>query len=142
MDEKNKKFSSKIDSVIKTFDFENPSDASIERVITAIIESIEENGNLFIPIDLIGESSSPDDVVEYKMTSLNFENFTFFPAYTNKFLLPNDESGRYLEMDIVSLLKEVIEFEYVDGIVLNPWSNRFYLHKETIKIMLDEMLKL
>lgn len=138
MSHQQNKVSKELDKAVKKFNHEEPTEQSVQKVLDALVPSMMEDGTLFIPINIIKELKEKD-IVEYQMFSLNFEGLEYFPAYTNQNLIPLDENFNYLESKTIDFLEDCVSFGEMGGIILNPWTNRFYLPMDTVKTLIKEI---
>ena len=82
-----------------------------------------------------------DDKLEYRIRVLNNENEVFYPAFDSLDDLKRGDKTSAIHIAAKTFLGMVHKDERMNGIVLNPWSNHFFLYQDTIQLLLERIQK-
>lgn len=127
----------RLERALSNYDVANPTELIINKISSGIIERIRRDECFFIPVCISEPLQEDSDSAEYSMCSIDLDDgIEVFPVYSNLDQAPEDQEGDHiftLEKPVHALFKDVLEFDDIDGIVIDPWSeHRFYLTMEAI----------
>lgn len=110
---------------------ENPCQENIDEFIKVLQERMIEKGKLLIPVekDEYGEESI--------RTISNDEGVCNMVAFTEEEEMYGGPHTEVSPCDIGVYLEKVIDNDVVEGLVINPWGQAFFMTKQLIQIILE-----
>ena len=112
-------------------------------VLDCIVESVAAGDTWNVPVQVIEDGMNETDFREgwileklpafYKQTIRNRDDEELFSAFTNETLVNKiDEDGTYISVKypVRELLRELVQAEDCKGLVINPWSDAFFVSRE------------
>ncbi len=111
--------------------YNNTVRENLVAVLEAIIKRANENGHFIIPVE-----SVEDDDMSFTFRAIHANDGGLWQAaFTSQSEFEKGEPSRILSNFIDTTLEACLDFEEVEGFIINPWGRSFKLTKELIKII-------
>lgn len=141
-----------IEAAIRRRAKEQTRDSLIE-LLEACERRINEGASLLIPVEIaspmddfipadvkVGDIISPKEDIHMIMRKVSLhDGGVGMVAFTTEEEAKKGESSSMVSADMGEFLKSVLTMDDVEGVVINPWDDTFYMPKELISILLDNM---
>lgn len=116
--------------------YEQPSQAALMEILTAIHLRALENGHLIVPVDTFLDDHE-NECFNFKTLQLDEQKIAAV-AFTAQTEFEKAPPSGALSHFIDSVLTAVCENEYFSGLLLNPWGESFLLTRDLILAILEQ----
>ena len=118
---------------------EEPSQDGMLDLMDLLLERMQEDGHLLLPVDRNLQETDEDGMPSYKLRTLTLEDGEeVLVAFTRE-----EESRRSMDTQIISNYMEpffrvAAENETTCGLVINPWGESVYIPRELLQMLFEE----
>lgn len=128
-----------LENAIRTWHTEEDADISI--IIDVIIDELQENGEIIVPVDLIEDADPEEDGIPFDLRMIEEDGGLWFAAFTNDTEAQKGEDATTSTIPLGVLLEIACKTDICDGLIINPFGEeQLALPKDVIPAIFAEAM--
>lgn len=117
--------------------YADQTDANIFKVVRILQNILLNKGHLLVPVDTDSVITSPDEVLFKIRNIITDDGSNCAVAFTDIEEVEKGEETDILSNEVAPFLETVVDMDMVDGLLINPWGQSFYLDKMMLQFVLE-----